>query len=218
MIMDIQGTNNAPQEQRVRIKLRNSNTRRVELFIWIFVAIMELVPDFIYFAEIIVGSDDIGYEFARFLFGDFQGYNKLLIGILIILLPIIFNLVFGKLPVEFLRSRVDKTHEVDIRGSNDIDATIDNTGGEGESDNHIIQCIDESRSISERIFTRSGAYLFAGCLIAFIGVTVFYSPVFSKNDSTEVFQRLLDYLPRIGALFFIEFIAIFFFKTISDYA
>jgi hypothetical protein len=51
-----------------------------------------------------------------------------------------------------------------------------------------------------------------GCLIAFIGVAIFYSPIFQNTTSTDISQRLLDYLPRFGALFLIEFIALFFLK------
>ena len=77
---------------------------------------------------------------------------------------------------------------------------------------YVENCINESKNIAERVFSRSGVYLLVGCLVAFTGVAIFYSPLFSITSSIDVTQRLLDYLPRFGALFFIEFIAFFFLK------
>lgn len=79
----------------------------------------------------------------------------------------------------------------------------------------IDDCILESSKISERIYNNSKTYLFVGLTVAILGVSffIFYGLTNdSNNPSRELLERALDYLPRVGALFFIEFIAFFFLK------
>ena len=96
--------------------------------------------------------------------------------------------------------------------NNRIDDVVQNDEKQVIELSYSENCINESTDISERIYSRSGVYLLVGCLTAFTGVAIFYSPLFKITSSTDVVQRLLDYLPRFGALFFIEFIAFFFLK------
>ncbi len=80
--------------------------------------------------------------------------------------------------------------------------------------NYIDDYIVESRAIADRIFSTSMISLSVGLLIAVFGILIFsFNFSVSRGDGTqELGQRLLDYLPRFGTLFFIEFIAFFFLK------
>ena len=74
--------------------------------------------------------------------------------------------------------------------------------------------IQEATKIAEKIYTRTGVYLLVGCLIAFVGVFIFYSPMFNSaiSEDKEPLVKFIDFLPRIGALFFVEYVAFFFLK------
>jgi len=139
-------------------------------------------------------------------------YNQFLLGTLLLLIPVLFKLIFGKLPLEYLRSKREGAHEIKIQDSQNINLVIKQHQNNNLNDDYNLVCVNESKTISEKIYARSGVYLLVGCLIAFIGLAIFYSPIFPKSSSTEIAQRLLDYLPRFGALFFVEFIAFFFLK------
>lgn len=187
-------------KQEIGTKRRpNSVNKLVELYVWGFIALVVAFPAWYY--SLRYGLKDVILDF----------YNQFLLAILLILAPILFKLIFGKLPFEYLRSRRENNPEIRVVGNNNTVFTQPETK-KAKGETYILECIEESKTISERIFSRSGVYLLVGCLIAFIGVAIFYSPIFSTTASTDISQRLLDYLPRFGALFFIEFIAFFFLK------
>lgn len=73
--------------------------------------------------------------------------------------------------------------------------------------------IYEARKISNRIFTRSGAYLFFGCIIAFGGIAIFLAfGEFFIAPGSNLVDHIFEMFPRFGILFFIEFLALFFLK------
>lgn len=173
----------------------------LEIYIWIFLAVIVFFPA-------------LYYSMTRRIYDDFilEFYNQFLLGILLILTPILFKLIFGKLPLEFLRTKREEIKETKFQKNNDPQVFFPETSDDEKIESYNIICINESKAIAERVFSRSGVYLLVGCLVAFIGVAIFYSPIFQTTNSTDITQRLLDYLPRFGALFFIEFIAFFFLK------
>lgn len=173
----------------------------LEIYMWIFIAVIVVFPA-------------LYYSMTRRIYEDFilEFYNQFLLGILLILTPILFKLIFGKLPLEFLRTKREEIQETKFQKNNDPQVFFPETSNDEKIESYNIICINESKAIAERVFSRSGVYLLVGCLVAFIGVAIFYSPIFQTTNSTDITQRLLDYLPRFGALFFIEFIAFFFLK------
>lgn len=173
----------------------------LELYLWVFLSILIIFPALYYSIK-----DGIYQNFIM----DF--YNQFLLVALLLLIPILFKLIFGKLPLEYLRSKRESGHEIKIQDNKNINVVIEQSKIENIVEDYNLLCINESKAIAEKIYTRSGVYLLVGCLIAFIGLAIFYSPIFPKSNSTEIAQRLLDYLPRFGALFFVEFIAFFFLK------
>lgn len=180
---------------------RGIYNRVIELYVWMFIALLVVFPA-------------LYYSLRHHIYEDFllEFYNQFLLGALLILTPVLFKLIFGKLPFEYLRSKREGTQEIKFQDSHNINVVVQQHESKEKLEKYNIQCINESKAIAERIFTRSGVYLLVGCLIAFIGVAIFYSPIFQQTNSIDITQRLLDYLPRFGALFFIEFIAFFFLK------
>jgi len=191
--------NQQPKVQKV-IK-KGVYSRILELYLWGFLSISIIFPA-------------IYYTFRNGLYNNFimEFYNQFLLGTLLLLIPVLFKLIFGKLPLEYLRSKREGAHEIKIQDSQNINLVIKQHQNNNLNDDYNLVCVNESKTISEKIYARSGVYLLVGCLIAFIGLAIFYSPIFPKSSSTEIAQRLLDYLPRFGALFFVEFIAFFFLK------
>ena len=191
---------NKQQIDKTRRKI--TYNRVLELYVWIIVAMLVTFP-------ILYSSFRYSGFHEDFIF---EFYNQFLIGVFLILVPVLFKLIFGKLPFEYLRSIREGKHEINIQNSENVKVFIQDLTSEESVEKYVIQCINESKNISEKIFNRSGVYLLVGCLIAFIGVVIFYSPIFQTTETKDISQRLLDYLPRFGSLFFIEFVAFFFLK------
>lgn len=194
-------------KSEIRKKTNIFLTEIFEFNFWYFIAVIINIPT-IYTAT----KYKISFEEVIFSY-----YNQILIGIILTLVPILFKLIFGKLPFAYIRNLREKTFEnknIQISDNSNIKVVIDENDifTEYENESYLFKCIKESKTISEKVYTRAGAYLFIGCLIAFFGVILFYSPIFPASTAKDVSVKLLDYLPRFGALFFIEFIAFFFLK------
>jgi hypothetical protein len=69
-----------------------------------------------------------------------------------------------------------------------------------------------SRKLSENIYRRSGVYLLVGAIIAFSGLGFFYIQTTQIRGEPSVSAYLLALAPRFGILFFIQFVAFFFFR------
>ena len=121
--------------------------------------------------------------------------------LLFIIFPLLFDFIFMKLPFEIFRDKITMS---------EVDSSIDML----EDIDFIDRQIKESTQIAERIYSNSRAYLMIGCLISIAGVVMFYAPFWqaSTTQSEDLSLRLFDFLPRFGALFFIEYIALFFLK------
>ncbi|MGM9475188.1 hypothetical protein ACS5PU_02115 [Pedobacter sp. GSP4] len=196
-----------------RLSFRN---RYIETCVWVMIAFIIFLPEIIMLFQ------------YRFMDAEIFTlvYNKFLISLFVGIFPILFKLIFGKLPIEALRDRNKNTGKsaTHVSGENIVVNVVNNSdtvaGDRSDTDeDYPMFCINQSSTLCERIFTRSGVYLLLGCLIAFIGIGIFYSPLFPVVKSSDLTQRLLDYLPRVSALLFIEFIAFFFlkqYKTMMD--
>ena len=164
-----------------------------EFYLWYIFAWMPILY-IIYQTLTTGGSFDLVYLISRYSFA-------LCLSIFFILFPIFFNFIFMKYPFEFIRSKVTKTEaESSMNTLENIDS--------------IDRQIKESTQIAERIYSNSRAYLMIGCVVSVAGVVVFNSPFLqaSATQSGDWTLRMFDLLPRFGALFFIEYIALFFFK------
>lgn len=210
-------------EQKKRLSAKIFNRRTIELILWVFGAFLYLLPAIRFYMNSdlspAAGADlDLEINSTSDFYDKFNGlwiYNRLLFASVILVTPVLFELIFGMLPIECARNMINiRKNKVKEVGTEVIPVKQDEVKApiSPQIIDYAFACIKESSQISSRIFLRSGAYLLLGCLIAFAGIALFFSPVFATPKSTDVTQRLLDYLPRFGSLSFIEFIAFFFLR------
>jgi hypothetical protein len=193
------------KKEVVRIAKRTFVNRLTEIYLWLIIAML-VAGRPIYYAFRNRNIMDTEY-FLSF-------YNEILIAIFVFLFPLIFKQIFSKLPLEYIRTKKQQGQEVQISGSDNTIIINDNNSVEIKDESLFQKYANESKDISDKIYARSGVYLLIGCLIAFTGVAIFYSPIFGqiKSEGKEISQILIEYIPRFGALFFIEFVALFFLK------
>jgi hypothetical protein len=195
--------NEQPVEKVVMSRKLLNRNRIIEFYIWMFVAAILAVKPIYHIRS---------YGIEKTLF---DVYYELLLALVILLFPFLYKLIFGKLPLESLRHRLGNDAEIKIKGNGNTIIVERESDAISEDLNFHEKLIAESKSISDKIYNRSGAYLLVGCLIAFTGIAIFYSPIFNTTDlklAGDLSINLLLYAPRFGALFFIEFIAFFFLK------
>lgn len=139
-----------------------------------------------------------------------------------LLFPIMFKLIFSKLPIEYIRSKFSNN----LGMPNIVIRTITDSNFNMSSEIFLAYNVQECKMNSERLFSQSRIYLLLGCLIAIGGVLVFFylgnnsildnylNEKLSSNEniSSILSIKFLEHLPRFGILFFIEYIAFFFLK------
>lgn len=186
--------------------LSRLNNRQIEVATWIILAMLACVYPIAHLL-----SAGIPITVSNFILFH---YEFVFLSVFLILLPILFRLIFGFFPLEYIRVKKKIKTGIIVENKSDSPITLTYTEPDIPTEDYRKVCIKESKAIAERIFTRSGVYLLSGILTALAGIMIFYSPLFvhSSPSSATITQRLLDYLPRFGSLFFIEFIAIFFLR------
>lgn len=201
------------------VRRTSSVSRVIELYIWMFLAFLIVVPSafrfhsYRYQFDAMGGKNDLA--FSEFIL---DNYYIFLVAALLFIFPILFKQIFGMLPLELIRNRRNEKNEIrveNIAENSPVTIVMNEPGAEKKAEQeYILECVTESKQIAEKIYQRSGAYLFIGSLIALFGVAIFYSPIFPQTTtpSNDISIRLIEYLPRFGALFFIEFIAFFFLR------
>ena len=175
----------------------------IELYTWVIFGIL--------FSFLFWGSDSSDVALIdRFVYVGF-----------VILFIVVFKLIFSKLPVAYFRDkfiRKDLSPNVIVNAMSDSEFKLN-------IKMLLAHNIQESKANAERLLSQSRVYLFWGCMIAIAGVVVFFyssnnsivntffKDILSKNDSISIIGvKILEYLPRFGVLFFIEYIAFFFLK------
>lgn len=141
-------------------------------------------------------------------------YYNLIISVSILFVPIIFNLIFGKLPFGYLHQWYENRHNI----KEDQDSLWQSTDYY-DFNIYTTKILLESTKNAERLYNLSKVYLLVGCLISFLGVVIFFTLINTPLGNVEIssvenywVSKLLEYLPRFGILFFIEYIAFFFLK------
>ena len=133
------------------------------------------------------------------------------LSLLIVLIPIVFQLVFQVLPLERVRLLFDRRGSAfEYFAATQVRATHDRVGSPGEaaparhnSLSLLQQMADESDSIAEKIYTRAGVYLLFGVMIAFSGLGFFYmetrlagampSPAVLQGKANEEAAQILSH-------------------------
>lgn len=186
-------------------KITKFSSRIIEMYIWLFIGLIIFLPEFLFMQRY--------YSIEKFLF---EAYNKLLLSIGIVIFPILFKLIFGVLPIEAIRIRreekssIEKIH-IKEQYTKEKEESLSN---EDIKLNILELHLNEANMLAKKIYSRAGAYLLVGCLIAFAGIFIFYSPLFNNTlnniKNPSYLDIIFNYLPRFGAMIFIEVIAFFF--------
>jgi len=147
-------------------------------------------------------------------------YTSILSGIITLLVPLIYWLINGQLPIESLRQRIKGKKNVVYNIESAKDVYI-NTDQEKVPSPKVISprtasdllkdYASESAILANSLFRRSGLYLFIGTIIAVVGVLFFSFQSISSSEQTTS-SVILMLAPKVSILIFIEFIAFFFLK------
>lgn len=185
-----------PESRNTQVIYRNQYN---ELMSWIFISLLVFVYliGSKYFDAIenssltIYGKSAISSDTKAYIL-----YTSFLPSILICFIPILYKQIFGQYPFQHIREYIkilENAKKLNSKDASKVDEKIvlafieppvesnDLNPGKlevknSESDKiaqlekYQLLYIEESRLISVRIFNRAGAYLLAGCLIAFIGL------------------------------------------------
>lgn len=194
-----------------RIKIFRKNARSWEKFLWFILAGLFSGRFWIFIIE--AGS------FNPKSLSDF--YTSILTGFITLLIPLLFWLINGQLPIESLRSRAKnkKNMVYNIDSSKDIHIYAEQAAAQEETEARTAISIlklfaSESAALSNSLYRRSGIYLFIGTLIAVVGVLFFsfQNITVSSEESIDMSTVIVMLAPKTGILIFIELIAFFFLK------
>lgn len=199
-------TNYQKQKKDIQNKAYRFNSYILELYSW---AILGLLISFLFWGFNLNNNDK-----SIIL-------NRIVLLFVFIIAPCIFKLIFAKFPFEYIRDKFynkDTIPDIILRAILESEYNLD-------TQKLLAHNIHESKTNAERLFSQSRVYLFLGCMIAIAGVVIFFyaarhsivdallQEILRNNDSVSVFGiKILEYLPRFGVLFFIEYIAFFFLK------
>ncbi len=226
--------NNQIGKQTIRVFYNDSINKSIEILLWIFTSILVITPSLISYNSPNVYSylTESNIDFDQKIWIK-DNYIDIIVSFLIIVIPTFYKLVFGVLPIESLRlilfnNRNNKLHnkneEDDIKSKIIVSLkknyTNENLANAINNEGNILESyMNKSENISKSIFNRANSYLFIGSIIALLGVLFFY---FQSIDVANEFSKanaamnnsllILEILPRVGSLIFVESIAFFFLR------
>ena len=204
-------------KSEIQIKRRQSFAyNQIEMILWMLFGV--IISGRVWF-DIIVGNN-YPYEVISIR------YFEILGGIITIIFPILYSLIFGAFPLENLRNRKRdkslsyiKTGKINsstisekLELNSDLNKLLTKEVKAETSEEYFTNLVLGSRRLASSLYSRSGVYLMIGVLIAFSGLVFFYlqtSALLIVENSTT---SLISLAPKFGILFFIEFIALFFLK------
>jgi len=163
-------------------------------------------------------------------------YFEILTGLLVILFPLVFRLIFGRQPFEALRMLSARGGPTTLRDINiairdqDLDTDVgsalrstlqrrrksDEESSIPSATELALRFANASNTLAKNIYSRSGVYLLIGVLVAFSGLGFFYlrsaTSLAPATSQSSLVDHVLQLAPNFGILFFIEFIAFFFLR------
>jgi hypothetical protein len=191
--------------------------RLIEAYLWTIIA-TAIAGRVLYFS-VRYPSDATG------ILRDF--YWDVVIAGLVFIFPVVFRLIFGLLPLEFLRQSRLRSQ----RPSSVINIGGDYLGGPlpgteptqtGQLNGSpaatvpahalLLEYARSSRQLAKSIYGRAGVYLLVGVLVAFSGLAFFYAQTGALTATPDIGAFFLVLAPKFGILFFIEFVAFFFLR------
>jgi hypothetical protein len=147
-------------------------------------------------------------------------YLYIIMGMLAVVFPVLYQLIFGLMPIASLRrktlaarlGRFEVPLQSEERRVAEEFAAETGAPKEDTADALLASNVATSRRIANNIYTRAGVYLLIGVLIAFSGLAFFYTQTARLTTQEGGFGLLMTIAPRFGILFFIELVAFFFLK------
>jgi hypothetical protein len=162
------------------------------------------------------------------------------ISVFIMAMPVVFYLIFGISPFEALRlgvqwtqlpesqaqsAKLERSSGADLASAR-VDAmalpasvpelvpvVVEPMGEQNNNPRELLfRFAQESNTLAQRVYLRSGTYLFVGVFIALGGLGFFYLRSINLPLEINLMDRVLSLLPGFGILFFIEFVALFFLR------
>lgn len=145
----------------------------------------------------------------------FQDYYwDILLGLIVLLFPFVFSLVFGALPLYMLRLRLrygtalawDSPMGLIVEGREKKEKAggVKNANTDAttkSSENLLEDNMRASAALASNIYSRSGVYLLIGVLIAFSGLAFFYLRSAQIRTSPDLIDYILKLAPNFGILF-----------------
>ena len=209
-------------EATVVSSLSRPSRRLAEVYLWMFFAV--LVGGRVILQVVLNPKGGVYLEDIQFY------YYDILIMSLVLLFPLLFSQIFGKLPFEYLRYRrasnlvQQKESSLSINASAEEKEVINQQISLGDTALEQMQKLAKSsKEISEGLYTRAGVYLFIGVIIAFSGLAFFYIETAKGVDintpaetAISSSSSLLLMAPKFGILFFIEMVAFFFLRQYRE--
>ncbi|NOQ75615.1 MAG: hypothetical protein GQ574_26645 [Crocinitomix sp.] len=209
----------------------------VEIVIWVLFAVAGGFKT--YYSQIFsfkletINSNDSLFSFYSIVL------NSIIIGSLVWIIPILWKIIFNVFPFEnlryYIRTRETKENDSPSSKENKLvpSAVADNSTEKQtqrlkkslkdfESEDLLVHLCGMSGRLSRKMYGRSSAYLFIGSFIAILGIVYFsFQSVSILQNTPRNFELIIQFLPRFGALFFVEFVAFFFLKqyriTMDDF-
>ena len=202
--------------RRIETRRQEFQRRAIELYIWIFVAFLFVIPNF--YSALQDSSKGI-------LGALLEESNALILALFVTLIPVVCNLIFGHLPLGLLRRYLERRRN---RTASEVGQSMPGSYQDSESsfphelerqssppsgDQLLDSYAKASARIADSLYQRAGVYLLIGALVAFSGLVFFYSQIPKESvPKTDVTDKILNLAPNFGVLFFIEFIAFFFLR------
>jgi hypothetical protein len=143
-------------------------------------------------------------------------------------IPILFRLTFGEYPLTWslrgaLENEIKSQATVSLSGFRRVNEVvpvspfvieeIKDKADSSVDPRQLLALYGESTSkLAEKIFKRSNAHLFAGGVIAAVGIAVFLFRSSQITSASEWKEMIRILAPGFGILFFIELVAFFFLR------
>ncbi|WP_433910921.1 hypothetical protein [Sphingomonas yabuuchiae] len=161
-----------------------------------------------------------------------DNYSYVILSLVLLIFPFIFNSIFDALPLELLRiRRMTVEQRAAYRGRGSIRVlsnspqislhppeTLNNLAPPHtaqSADPSLVALhlqVEHSKALASKIFNRAGVYLLVGALTAFSGLAFFYIQAPTQSVNPDISSIIVNLAPKFGILFFIEFIAFFFLR------
>lgn len=189
------------------LKFLWSPPQSVEMLIWM------VVPLLLFFRQTYVyGYRAIDYSLQ-------ENFGLIIVSTLFILFPIFFRQIFSSFPLEFLlkgkafhQASASLEHNVPPRVGDGLDGSHAKRSRVASGADLLFDQAENSRNLARSIYGRAGVYLLLGILVAFSGLAFFYIQTPVLNEPGQLIDKLLLLAPKLGILFFIEFVAFFFLR------